>query len=327
MVAAPIPQQSQNPITRKAKHFRRKHRYAEAFERAGLLKEAAVLHDCNETEIIAACSSCGHSWWVKFRCRTRVCPLCSYKVMLDRSQLLIALCRGMSHPKLLTLTMPTWTDDPKQGIKFLRASFQKLRRIKLMRKVVGGAYQIELKPKENGWHIHIHALLDAPYLPYQLIFNAWKTITGINAPQIDIRAASDPKAQVYVCKYAAKSVGFDSHPDVIVAWYLATKGQRLFGTFGKWYNKKLIDIAPELVPLRPPPSCPCCGAEKTMYMARDGPHIFGWETWKVIKATIAPNDVCMRIDQDVINTLYGEEESLPPILGELIPSEATTENN
>jgi len=302
---------SENPITRKAKHFRRKNRYADAFDRAGLQKEAAILRDCHETEILAACNNCGHSWWVKFRCRTRVCPLCSYKVMLDRSKFLIELCRGMTHPKLLTLTMPTWTDDPKLGIRTLRANFCRLRRTKLMRKVVGGAYQIELKPKENGWHIHIHALLDAPYLPYQLIFSAWKKITGIDVPQIDIRAASDPKAQVYIAKYAAKSVGFDSSPDVIVQWYLATKGQRLFGTFGKWYNKKLADIAPELCPPKPPCTCPRCGAEKTTYLARDGPYIFGWETWKELKSTICPNDIVSRTDDEVCSTLYGEEETRP----------------
>jgi len=298
---------SDNPITRRQKHYRRKNRYADAFESAGLQKEAQVLRDCHETEILAACSNCGHAWWVPYRCRTRVCPLCSYKVMLERSQLMLALCRGMDHPKLLTLTMPTWTDDPKQGIRFLRASFARLRRTALLRKVVGGAYQIELIPKQNGWHIHIHVLMDAPYLPYQLIYSAWQKITGINVPQIDIRAASDPAAQVYVCKYAAKSVSFNDSPDVIVAWYLATKGQRLFATFGKWYNKKLRDIAPELCPPVAPSICPHCNAEKTTFLARDGPHIYGWDVWKDIKAHICPDDITMRDDATVKGILYGPE--------------------
>lgn len=219
--------------------------------------------------------------------------------MKERSKFLLALCKGMKHAKLLTLTMPRWTTEPKQGIRFIRASFMKLRRTKLFRKIRGGAYQVELIKKPDGWHIHIHVLFDGPFIPHQWIFTQWGRIIGVAVPQIDVRAASDPGAQVYVCKYASKSASFDASIEDIVDWYIATKGQRLFGTFGEWYNKKLIDIAPELCPPVAPRECPNCHAEHTTFLARDGPFIYGWLTWKEIAPTFGADGAWTRDIQEV----------------------------
>jgi hypothetical protein len=205
--------------------------------------------------------------------------LCSYEVAKRRGEYLIAMTSKMTHPKLITLTMPLWTQDPQVGIRFLRTAFNKLRKSKLFSVVKGGAYQIELKPKDNGWHIHIHALLDAPYLPYQRLFTVWKTILGTNAPQVDIRSADTRKAREYAAKYAAKSADFYSHPETVVLWYEATKGQRLFATFGKWYNAKLEELTGEPEQPIPKAKCPNCDAESSVYLARDGPWIYGSAEW------------------------------------------------
>ena len=266
-------------VFKRRKHFLRKRRYAKAFADASYDKVASQLNECQETESLVVCHSCRGSWWITTRCRLRVCPLCSFVKAQERAIFIQAMCKEMKHPKLLTLTFPTWTDDPRAGIKLLRASFSRLRRFTFMRHVVGGAYQIELKQKTGGWHIHLHSIMDAPYLPYQKIFTAWKAITGVSVPQVDIRAASTPEAQAYAAKYASKSNSFDAQPQSIVAWYEATKGSRLFGTFGKWFNKTLADVLPDKFADIEPPRCPHCGAVKSAFLARDGPFIFGPELW------------------------------------------------
>lgn len=279
-------------------HYARKHQYAEQFALRGHHEIAQQLEDCQETEVLAACTNCGASWYIVNKCRLRVCPLCSYEVAKRRGQYLIAMTAKMSHPKLLTLTMPLWTKDPQVGIRFLRVSFNKLRKKKLFSVVRGGAYQIELKPKDEGWHIHLHALLDAPYLPYQRLFSVWKEILGTTAPQVDIRSADTRKAREYAAKYAAKSADFYSHPETVVLWYEATKGQRLFATFGKWYNAKLEELTGEPEQPIPKANCPDCKAESTVFLARDGPWIYGSTEWmRLTNIIVGEQPLTVAIDE------------------------------
>jgi len=265
------------------KHFARKRRYAKAFRDAGLKDVASQLYDCQETEVLACCTDCGQSWYIINRCRLRVCPLCSYEVYLKRAKALEAMASRMQYPKMITLTMPVWTDEPQDGIRFLRKSWNALRRCPEFKSVNGGGYQIELKPKPDGWHIHLHAIIDGPYLPYQRLFSQWRRILGVATPQVDIRAAKSREQQRYVCKYAAKAADFYSRPDVVVQWYVATKGQRLFATFGTWYNVKLAELIDEGKLEEFKPVCPFCNQEKTVFFARDGPFLYGGKEWSKLR--------------------------------------------
>lgn len=273
-------------IRKRRKHFLRKRKFAYEFAKSDLHDVARQLYDCQETEVLACCSACGKSWYIIDRCRLRVCPLCSYEVSKQRGDYLKAMTRNMTHPKMLTLTQPLWQRDPHDGIKYLRSCFNKLRRNTLFKDVKGGAYQIELKEKEQGWHIHMHVLLDCPYIPYQRLFTEWKKILGTTAPQIQIQAASSPRAREYVCKYAAKSADFDTNTKSIVRWYLATKGERLFATFGAWYNAKIEELDNEKEKPESVSVCPHCGSHKTTFLARDGPWVYGLEDWREIEAGI-----------------------------------------
>lgn len=267
---------------------------AEAFARAGHAQIAGSLRNCSTTESLVGCSHCGKSWWIVTKCRLRVCPICSKSEALDRAALIKAVTHSMQHPKMLTLTMPVWTRNPRDGIRFLRASFTKLRRTKLGRSIRGGAYQIELKPKPEGWHIHLHAIIDAPFLPYQRIFSEWSRIVGVDVPQVDIRAAESARAKRYICKYVSKTGDIDASPESIVDWYLATKGQRLWACFGQWYHADLAQFGITPSAKSGPSICPHCGAEKTIFYARDGPYVFGMDVWKLIQNLIAPQGVLMR---------------------------------
>lgn len=284
-------------------HFHRKRFYAEQFRDRDLDLIAKQLAECQETELLASCTHCGKSWWVVNKCRLRVCPLCSYAIAKERGAYLIAMTKHMEHPKLLTLTTRQWTGDPHQGIKHLKAQFARLRRSKLFRAVKGGAYQVELKKKENGFHIHIHCLFDGPYMPYQKIFSEWRRILGETCPQIDIRAATSQRAREYAAKYAAKAGGYDTAAFAVVDWYLATKGERLFATFGKWYNAKLEELDPDAIAQAPQPNCPHCGSLHTTYLARDGPYIYGHDIWRSIAPVVMPGGIYLRAIPEVRKTL------------------------
>ena len=99
-----------------------------------------------------------------------------------------------------------------------------------------------------------------------------------------MRSAQDPKAREYVCKYAAKSVGFDQRPEDIPRWYLATKGLRLFACWGSWYDPaEEIKIELGMVD-NGPAKCPHCEAVGTIFRARDGPFVWGQEVWRSVRS-------------------------------------------
>lgn len=192
--------------------------------------------------------------------------------------------------------MPRWTKNPRDGIKFIRASFTKLREQKVWKPVVGGCYQIELKEKEDGWHIHIHVLMDAPFLPKQKIFSSWKKILGLPYASIDIKACRTKKQREYVTKYVSKSETFNNDVQKALNWYEAVKGSRLFGTFGTWYNAKIEELlSPEEFEIFVP-ACENCGESGFMFFARDGPFIFGKEWEKVAGSFCGADPVSRRID-------------------------------
>ncbi len=246
-------------INKRAKHFARKRRIAEAFDAAGRFKIAAHLRDCEEVFRHALCVNCGEDFYIRDRCRSRVCPLCSYQESRKRGEWIEKMCHGMAYPKMLTLTMPTWTDDPRVGIKLLRDKFNELRQHPLFSKCKGGAYQIELKPKPTGWHIHMHAILDVPFLPFHPLMRAWASILGLAFASVDIKAATTAAEMHYVAKYAAKSADYEGDLPQVVAWFDAVSGSRLFTTFGDWFCKE--PVAESLASDEPQfiAACPRCG--------------------------------------------------------------------
>lgn len=280
-------------LAKRKKHYRRKNAIADIMQKAGYAELATKLRNCQETESLVCCSECGAHWYVLTRCRQRICPLCAFEEAKRRAKFLKAMTAHMKYPKMLTLTMPRSSDEPQQQIRHLRQCFNKLRRHEVFSQVVGGAYQIEVKPKPDGWHIHLHAIFDGPYMPQQRIFTAWRTITGADVPQVDIRSADNDAAKEYVCKYASKAADYDRHSEDVVRWYQATKGQRLFATFGKWYNATMEELLPagEFQPEAPP--CPNCGRTQTAFFARDGPFLFG-QDWTTLQRFYCGEDIDIR---------------------------------
>jgi len=272
--------------TRLGRYIRRKNRYAEAFLAAGLIRAGDALRLCTTHQVLAGCSHCGKAWYVTSRCRLRVCPICSFKETKRRAAFIERRSQSCTHLRMLTLTLPASSDNPRATIALLHKRWTRLRHRKVMRSVVGGCYQIELKPKPWGWHVHLHAIIESSYIPYQRIWSAWKDICGTRCPQIDIRAADTPAARGYVAKYAAKSAGFDDAGASVVEWYNATHGLRLWGTFGTWFDLELEEKAKDLAEEPPPPPCPFCGACKTTYLVRDGPRVFGPDLWRLVSATL-----------------------------------------
>ena len=260
----------------------RKRIYAQAFADARYNKVATSLNDCSEVELLLGCQNCGHTKYVVYHCKHRVCPICSYWLSIERANFIEALLKNMKYPKMLTLTIPVRQEAPRETIKYLRKCFAKLRERNVFKAVKGGAYQIEVKMKKGHFHIHMHVILESPFIHYTQIYKAWEDITKTPGVQVDIRAATTVAQRRYIVKYSQKSAELKADGSDIVRYYEAIKGSRLFGTFGQWYNVKLEELLGDEYQEPKPPPCENCGAEGTMFIVRDGAFIFG-KDWLTVK--------------------------------------------
>ena len=156
---------------------------------------------------------------------------------------------AMKEPKLLTLTSP-WFDDPDKGVKTARAAVTRLRHrepfVQLFKDIF---YGFHIKPKkDHKFYIHVHALVDTPYIHQTKIAAAWaQCLPG--AKVVDIRACTTGRSGLnYILKDVVKTrdlYGFDKEIGA------ALKGTRLVHTAGTLYGSPL----PE-----PKHPCPRCGS-------------------------------------------------------------------
>jgi hypothetical protein len=103
-------------------------------------------------------------------------------------------------------------------------------------RIRGGIYIIEIKYRESGWNIHLHALIDALFLKQATISDAWREITG-DSYIVDVRRAWSPrKGLKYVLKYMLKAPSLNGHE---LDYDSVLKGTRLAQTFGAFYRARL----------------------------------------------------------------------------------------
>jgi hypothetical protein len=119
----------------------------------------------------------------------------------------------------------------KAGVKSLLAAFRRLRQSSFWKhQVSGGAAVIEVTGSKGSWHIHIHAVIYAPYIPVRRISKQWLKHSGgsiVWISKIPISAAV-----AYLTKYLSKQAVAD---DCLVELSDALKGVRMFIPFGSFH--------------------------------------------------------------------------------------------
>jgi hypothetical protein len=100
-----------------------------------------------------------------------------------------------------------------------------------------GIYGIDIKQQESGeYHVHIHAIVDVPYLPQEALASVWNDCGG--GEVADIRRIHErgqegvKNALLELVGYVSKPPEFESLDDEVEA-VLALHGSRLVQTFGE----------------------------------------------------------------------------------------------
>jgi hypothetical protein len=129
----------------------------------GAMTFATKLEKCGE-EIPLNCVGCGKRRVGRSRCDQRWCPVCQRALATRTSLRYAAIAEECAWPTMVTLTHKH-SAISTVPIKQLRRAFVKLRRLRWWKKrVKGGVAAFELTDTGNGWHTHIHCLIDCQWL-------------------------------------------------------------------------------------------------------------------------------------------------------------------
>lgn len=224
---------------------------------------AGMLEKCGEP-VRLVCCNCGCKKLAEARCKKRWCPSCAYYIAAERVAKYRAAAERFQWPLFVTLTMRN-TIDP-DGLRQVKKAWASMRRRKLIAtKVRSGIVGFEITNKGNGWHPHIHALLDCEWLALKVppptkadnaekkaqkckaaaeeLSALWAKCVGQEAASVHIRRG-DAQALVEVLKYSVKGTDLIECDDRAEDLIRVMQGMRLITTFGE-IRKQMKDEDPE----------------------------------------------------------------------------------
>ena len=138
----------------------------ERLETEGEEALAAKLSKCgNPLEL--TCTCCGREKTVLTRCDLKWCPSCQHALATRTVERYSKIIEEMEWPLFVTFTVKNFdpTDTKFLFVRKVRSAFTRFRRLRWWKRAVkGGVASIEVTNRGNGWHPHIHALIDCRWL-------------------------------------------------------------------------------------------------------------------------------------------------------------------
>lgn len=231
---------------------------------------------CGETFGLT-CTSCGEVHDCERRCSKKWCPMCVRKLATKRAEKFRAAVAAMKWPLFVTLTMKNVDDLSFDAVRKLRRAFGKLRQRKLWKAhVLGGAASIEVTNIGNGWHPHLHAILDCEWLAWRTpkpkpndsrarklklceqaakeLERVWSKCLGQANSSIKVKRTNGADVVQEVMKYSVKGSDLVDSPDAVAPVIRCLEATRLVTTFGTLFGKKLLRTESDE---RPPLMCKC----------------------------------------------------------------------
>lgn len=251
-------------------------RLAERLEREGAGDLGSHLRNCG-TGLALVCTSCGSKHRTETRCRKRWCPVCAPLVARERLRRWKSAVDALQWPLFVTLTVRNSEDV--ESVRFLRESWAKFRRRKLIReKVAGGVAAVEVTNQGNGWHPHLHAVVDCRWLSLytrepkrgdepetvrllcqsaaEELGTLWASQVRQETASVQVARVHGEQAAVYALKYATKAAELLEVRGEIAPMIRVLRKTRLVSGFGSLHPLPAVDVES-----KPGLCCADCGAE------------------------------------------------------------------
>lgn len=220
----------------------------------GDIVEAQRLYNCGNP-LRLVCRACHAIHTARLQCNRRWCPECAQiraSTLVDRYGRIVELL-----PSCLFWTTTIHheaRDSAAESFARVRPAIKKIRRQKWFReKVRGGIWAIEVSSGDNGWHIHVHWLLDCDWLsvttPAPSRLNSktvnnrlrrasqretgeqWALVVGQESAITWIRRAA-PGTTREVLKYSVKPEKLESAKGSLSELFKAMKSVRMAAPWG-----------------------------------------------------------------------------------------------
>lgn len=227
------------------------------------ISDALTLENCHTHYTVAVCSGCNSVQKFPNRCDLFFCPECQPRISSDRKKAVEWWTREVAQPKHVVLTVKNVPNLTKQHVQEFRSWFTKLRRTKFARNWVGGFYSLEVTNEGEGWHLHLHALINAHWIDAFQLSEHWARVTNGFGRIVKVKDARGQNYLAEVTKYCVKGVQLAAwKPSDIVCFIDAFRGVRTFGVFGSLYGArtKFKEWWKQVRGSKPKCSCGCCDA-------------------------------------------------------------------
>jgi hypothetical protein len=196
----------------------------------------------------------------------------------------------MRWPLFVTLTMRNTSDLSSGAVRHLRRSFGKLRHRKFWKqRVVGGVATLEVTNIGNGWHPHLHAVIDCEWLSNGTrppgrgstkvqwekacqqsateIERHWSKCLGQETSSVSIMRANRRTIAKEVIKYSVKGSDLLECVEPVGEMIRAIDRCRMMTTFGNAHGqcvkdirraaRESVDAALKEILVDLPPRCSC----------------------------------------------------------------------
>jgi hypothetical protein len=177
--------------------------------------------------------------------------------------------REVPQPKHVVLTIRNIRDLTPGHVDEFRGFFTRLRRSKFARNWLGGFYTLEITYEITGWHLHLHALINARWIDATELSKAWNRITNGLGYIVHVRDCRGTDYLRQVTKYIVKGSQLAAwKPEQIVTFIEAFQGKRTFAVFGQLYGLR-TEFSEFVKGLRERKSkCPC-GCNSIRYLTEE----------------------------------------------------------
>jgi hypothetical protein len=240
-----------------------KNTVAAKLREAGRNEDALKLENCHTRYTIAVCSGCNRVNKFPNRCDLFFCPECQPRLSQDRKKAVEWWTREVAQPKHVVLTVQNVPDLTPFHIQEFRRWFTNLRRSKFARNWTGGFYSLEVTNEGRGWHLHLHALIDAKWIDSFGLSEAWMKASRGMGRIVKVKDARQTNYLAEVTKYVVKGVQLAAwEKEKIVTFVTAFNGIRTFGVFGSLYGArtKFAEWWKQIREKKPQCECGCCSA-------------------------------------------------------------------
>jgi hypothetical protein len=237
-----------------------KNSIAAKLRHAGLADRAAKLEECHTRRTFAQCDGCHTVKVFLNRCDLNYCPQCQPRLAHRRSESLRWWIREAAQAKHVVLTVRNSAAITKNYLRWIKKCFSRLRRRKFADNWEGGFYSLEITNEGKGWHVHLHALVNARWIDAPTLAREWADIVGQDFAIVHVEDAREETYLKEVAKYCVKGSQLAGWSHVEVAdFVMSLEGVRTFGVFGSLYKKRTT-FADWIASIKGMPKACACGS-------------------------------------------------------------------